>query len=632
VSGFVEGTRGAGSWRLRTSTWAAWALGAISLLAVVLVFAAPSAEAATPWAKRITGYLPARDGTMLKYSVLLPAKKGRFPTVMNYSGYDPGSIGGSAYRDGDTTMDPKLDARLLRHGYAIFGVNMAGTACSEGTFRLFAGRWGTDGYDAIEWAAKQPWSDGEIGMANWSYAGLSQLLTATTRPPHLRAIAPGMAVTDPWRDVGFPGGVTNYLFPVGWTGFIQSRWNAAEESAMHEGDSKCLKDLAANQAKFPAVSPAADLLRYPYPEDVPSASWRRSLELFKRTDRINVPVLSLMAWQDEATGPRAGYYQDTLNPDKTYVVGTNGPHDSYESTRWQRLLLRFFNRYLKGDSNGFAKEPHVQLWEDSRAPGMKDAMGGNLAKIRPGEVIKRNRWPVKLKPMRWSLRSHGRLTRQPAGKGEAPDSYSYPIPAPTVNDYTVSGNDQWKHDPPSENGSVAYTTAPLRKTLTFYGSGSLNLWVSSTAPDADIQATVTEVRPDGREQYVQRGWLRLSERAQDKKYSTPLRPFQERTRSAVAPLTNDKPVRARLEITRFSQIFRRSSSIRVWLDTPSRTGEMGFKDPTQPSTIRIYHNANHQSQLVLGLLQEGGIDTPQPACDSVLRQPCRDNPIPVPGR
>ncbi len=270
--------------------------------------------------------------------------------------------------------------------------------------------------------------------------------------------------------------------------------------------------------------------------------------------------------------------------------------------------------------------------EALEAAGLPHAMGGDLAKIKPGVVIKRNRWPVKLKPMRWSLRSHGRLTRQPAGKGEAPDSYSYPIPGPTVNDYTVSGNDQWKHDPPSKTGSVAYTTAPLRKTLTFYGSGSLNLWVSSTAPDADIQATVTEVRPGGREQYVQRGWLRLSERAQDKKYSTPLRPFQKRTRSAVAPLTNDKPVRAHLEITRFSQIFRRGSSIRVWLDTPSRTGEMGFKDPTQPSTIRIYHNANHQSQLVLGRLQRGDIDTPQPACDSALRQPCRDNPIPVPGR
>ena len=146
----------------------------VCVACVTALVGAPVAAGA-PWARRITGYLPARDGTLLHYSVLLPAAKGRFPVVMNYSGYDAGSIGGAAYRRGDTAMWPGLDTSLLRAGYAVFGVNMRGTGCSQGNFLLFDPHWGTDGYDAIEWAARQRWSDGRVGMANWSYAGLSQV-------------------------------------------------------------------------------------------------------------------------------------------------------------------------------------------------------------------------------------------------------------------------------------------------------------------------------------------------------------------------------------------------------------------------------------------------------------------------
>jgi len=594
-------------------------------LATMLFAMTGAAQAETPWAKRLTGYLPARDGLLLKYSVLLPSAKGKFPVIMNYSGYDPGSIGGSAYRDGDTTMSAALDARLLKAGYAIFGVNMAGTGCSEGKFDLWAKRWSTDGRDAVEWAARQRWSNGRIGMANWSYAGIGQIFTALARPPHLRAIAPGMPVLDPWRDVARPGGSVNVLFPLGWTIYIQDRWQAAKQSAISEADSDCLTNLAANEAAFPGVSPLKNLTTRPYPEDLP-----RDQRTWLQTKRIKVPVLSFQAWQDEATGPRAGYFQNALNPEKTYLIGTNGPHSIYESRSYGRIMLRFFDRYVKGEANGFDRGPRVRIWQETGTAGMTDALAGSLPAAKPRTVLTAKRLPVKLKPVRLYLRSGGRMASRPARNAEPSDDFQYPVPGPAVNDDLGVGNDQWKNTPVNHNGTVAFTGSRLGKALTFFGPASFDLWVSSTAPDADLQATVTEVRPDGQEVYVQRGWLRLSQRDTDPRRSTIYAPFARLRRSG-QPITSPQAVYARLEIQQFSHIFRKGSRIRVWLDSPSTTGEWGFKIPTDPSTLSIHHGPNRKSKLVLGLVKRGGISTALPQCDSVMREPCRQDPIPIPG-
>lgn len=589
------------------------------------------------WAKRITGYLPARDGTLLKYSVLLPAASGKFPTIINYSGYDAGSIGGSEYQAGDTTMSAELDSRLLGAGYAVMGVNMAGTGCSEGVFDLFAPRWGTDGYDAIEWAAQQDWSNGNIGMANWSYAGLSQVLTAITRPPHLRAIAPGMSVTDPWRDVGYPGGVTNIGFPATWWVYIQQRWTAALQSAISEGDTKCIADIALNEVDSQANSPPLMLAQYHYPEgtkdDQPGGEPVADRLAWMHVNRINVPVLSMMAWQDEATGPRTGYYQDWLNPDTTYVLGTNGRHDSYESKFFHAYLLQFLNRYVKGLENGLESAPHVHLWYDTFDPGPSASDTDPYAEIQPREVIDVDRFPVPVTSTTFALRTGGRLSTEPANAGEAPDSYVYPVLGPSVNaeDDPASVNfNPWQTSTPSSFGSVSYTTPPLSDAMIFYGPGSANLWVSATSVDADLQVTLTEVRPDGQEEYVQRGWLRLSDRRQDTTWSTPLRPFQVFTSKAAQFLSPGVPVQGRLEINRFSHIFRKGSSIRIWVDAPSETGEWIFVPSPVPATVSIYHNDTYPSQLVLGLLQQGGIVSALPHCGSNIYQPCRANPVAVP--
>ncbi|MGZ4232062.1 MAG: CocE/NonD family hydrolase [Solirubrobacteraceae bacterium] len=167
--------------------------------------------------------------------------------------------------------------------------------------------------------------------------------------------------------------------------------------------------------------------------------------------------------------------------------------------------------------------------------------------------------------------SSGQLSLAPP-QGAAPsDSYAYPGPALGTEDGIVFGqhNLLWKgQEPPG--ASLAYTTPPLSSDTEFFGSGSANLWLSSTAPDTDLQITLAEVRPDGQEVYVARGWLRASHRALDQRRSTALAPYQTDQQADAHPLVPGSPTYMRVQLWPFDYVFRKGSSIRVRIDAPHR--------------------------------------------------------------
>lgn len=572
------------------------------------------------WAKRLEGYLPTRDGTELRYSVLLPAGKGPFPVIINYSGYDPGAIGGLAYLHNDTTFSTSLDQTLLDHGYALVGLQARGTGCSQGTFDFLGPSYGRDGADAVEWVARQKWSDGDVGMANWSWAGMSQVATASNRPPHLKAIAPGMAMTDPRSDSWEIGGVPSQGFVTGWWQFLHSRWLAIRRSAVAEHDQRCVAQVDRNYAagETPAINLPSQLIRHPLRD-----AWIQERTILNLADRIQVPVLSMEAFQDGITTARAGYYREKLDPSKVWLVQTNGSHDLYESLRYRTVLVAFLDHFVKGMNNGFQRQPHVQVWMESTTTGILPHQRDQNAV--PGWVIHRDSLPVKLDALTLTLRSGNRLDMD--GKsGGAPDSYQYPVPGPAVNlnPYKpVWGplSPQWRQ------GSAAYTSAPLAKSIVIYGPVSANLWVATTQSDSDLQVTLTDLRPDGEEQYVQRGWLRLSDRALDERRSTLHLPILCDLPRCIAALTPGVPVLARVELTKVGQAFRAGDRIRIWIDTPSATGGNSFDHSSLPATNQIWHDAAHQSQVVFGVIPGVQVPSQRPACGTTLMQPCRQDPF-----
>jgi predicted acyl esterase len=570
------------------------------------------------WARRITGYLDAPDGTKLRYSVLLPAEEGRFPVIINYSGYDPGSIGGAAYLQDNTAMSPGLDRTLLEHGYAVMGVNARGTACSEGKFDFLGPDYGRDGAAAVEFAAAQPWSTGAVGMANWSWAGMSQLLTASHRPSHLKAIAPGMVLGDPRLDSWAPGGVPAPAFINEWRKFLHSRWAAAAESAQAEGDGKCLQQVTANLAYEDEWPITRFVAQHPFRDD-----WIQERQIRDRTHLIEVPILSMEAFQDDAVTSREGYYHETLDPKLLWLVQSNGPHNLYESLHFRRILIAFFDHFVKGEANGFDRRPRLNVWMDASSNGKgwhpyfeqgKPGWEFSLPSVAPDVV-----------PLAFALTEDGRLVEGGTPKGE-PDSYRYPVPGPAVDvgfegDAWSDQHEDWRA------GSLAYTSAPLGRDILTYGSASADIWLSARSSDVDLQVTLTEVRPDGQEVFIQRGWLRASNRAIDKTRSTPVRPVLVDTRATVRTLNPGEPVLARVEINKFAYVFHKGARLRLWIDTPSFWGGYGFDYYAVPTDVQVWHDADHPSQLVIGELPGIAIPVGMPPCGTLLKQPCRPDPL-----
>ncbi len=592
-------------------------------LPVARPFAFPEQGPAAPfWDRRLTGYIATADGHRLRYTVLLPRGPGRFPVALTVNGYDAGSIGGSAYLKHQTSMALDLDQRLLEAGYAVMGVNTAGTGCSNGPLEYTRPQLGQHGAEAVEFAAAQPWSDGNVGMVSASYGGSSQLAAAQFRPPHLRAIVPGVPLVD-YRDALMPGGVLQPGFITPFRVVFRAYWHqVVAGTAKEEGDAGCLAQIEKNLAAEENRSVMNLYLSHPLRDD-----YMNSFDLSRHADRIEVPVLSFESFQDQAITARGGHYHAKLDPSKLWRFQSNGRHDMYFATAFQATALRFLDRFVKGRDNGFERDtPRTTVW--------MEASGGGRTPLEQ-RAAPVPRWVVQKGPIQagdlavreFRLGAGGVLSAQ-AVPGAA-DGYDYPGAGVAVND--VAGNGFWGALPADwKKTSLAYTSAPLAADMLVYGSGSADLWVTADGGDADLQVTVTELRPDGQETYVQRGWLRLSNRRLDAARSTPLLPVHLEQPDQLEALLPGRPVLARVELHRMGHYFRQGSRLRIWIDTPAQTGGMVFDTYSLKQRIHVLHTAKYDSLVRFGVLEDVKGPAAYPACGTVLLQPCRADPLATP--
>jgi predicted acyl esterase len=180
----------------------------------------------------------------------------------------------------------------------------------------------------------------------------------------------------------------------------------------------------------------------------------------------------------------------------------------------------------------------------------------------------------------------------------------------------------WKV-PGTPAGALAYTTPKLAHAAELLGPASVDLWLKSTATDTNLQATITEVRPDGQEVYVARGWLRASQRKLDRRASTPTMPVETDLQSDFQPLVPSTPTFMRFAVLPFDYVFRAGSRIRLVIDTPSQTGGWNFEPLTNAGVNSILHDSNHPSKIVVGSVRGASARAGYPACDTLLNQPCR---------
>jgi uncharacterized protein len=568
------------------------------MFAALLVLVLPSGAAQASVVS--SGYLPLSDGTLLNYTLTLPSAHGRWPVVLQYDPYSAG-----------VTSDPTWNA----DGFAMLGVNMRGTGCSQGVFQpTRSDIWGEDGAQVVAWAAKQPWSTGSVGMISYSFGGTSQLATAEYAGPALKAITPENVFPDMYRSIIYPGGIYNAWIPA-WVG-ARNFFPGLGESAFEQStsDPKC----AASQVQ----QAGPDESQVPGTEANPYVDTFWSTQPATLLKRVRVPVLGCVTWQDTTAYSRAFDLFREMDPKTTWLVGGNGTHYDCPTSRAERV--RFFNRYLKGEHNGWESTPHVQLVHDV---GGTEGVRNNLDGAAGAWQTPFQSWAdmdAAIHPVSLYLHHGGLLDLSAPAAPETPDSYAYPTPtANTPEDW--AGTNHW-NNPTVPDGELVYTTAPLTHDAEFLGPGSANLWVSSTAVDTDVQITLSEVRPDGQEMYVENGWLRLSDRKLDLEQSTPLLPYHPFTLAAAEPLTPNQPVLARIELLPFDYVFRAGSAIRLSIDAPGGY----FQIVPTPAVNAIYNQPGMASTLVLGWLPGATAHASLPACGTLLNEPCRANKTPVP--
>ncbi len=601
-----------------------------------------------------------RDGTTLSANVRLPgpAANGPYPTVVEYSGYDPSN-------PANTSMATIFNSL----GFAYVGVNIRGTGCSGGSYEPFEPVQSLDGYDAIEAIAAQPWAQfHKVGLVGISYPGISQLYAARTQPPHLAAITPLSVLDDSYRATLWPGGILNTGFAVPWASArfqnARSYGEGWEQGMVDAGFTWCADNQLVRDQNPDPVALISDNHFY-------NKTYYEQIDPSRFASKINVPVYLGGAWQDEQTG---GHFPDFLHAfthsPAFYATISNGGHvESLANQTSFNRYVDFLNLYVAHrvpDNRKYLVGPtvassvtgiaHINYVRGNDYVGMTYAQAKHLyesqghirimfesgdAKGEPaGAPAARfqktfSSWPIPgRKVTRLYLGPRGGLSAHPVTVGAArakPRSFSADPSALPTTDFTPSpSNNIWGANPtydwrqiPRGKG-LGWITSPLKQNVVTIGSGSLDVWVKTPARDVDLEATITDVRPNGKEVYVQSGWLRASHRRLDKSRSTVVKPVH----TDLARDARDMPLgtyqKLRLEIFPFAQPFRKGDRIRITLDAPGNARpSWAFDTIDHGQRVTVATDKKHQSLLALTVVPGISVPKQAPPCGTLRSQPCR---------
>jgi len=623
-----------------------------------------------------SGYVTTRDGTTLSIYVTLPGPidKGPYPTVIDYSGYSPSKPGQPIPKYSflcdslptlcDAPNDPSAELAGL-FGYATVSVNLRGTGCSGGAYDYFEPLQLLDGYDVIETIAAQDWVYAHhVAMTGISYPGISQLFVGKTNPPSLVAITP-VSVIGNTATTLVPGGMLNDGFAIEWVSSVLDKaapyGQGWEMDRVKAGDTICQENQLLHDQRVDNVAQARDPRNYVEStiEPLNPTAW---------VDQIKVPVFLAGAWQDEQTGPFFTTLLDrfTSAPLTRFTV-YNGVHPDGFSPQvlieWKNFLDLYvaekipvtnkllrtlapvlfgqvFNSSLALPPDRFANQPSYEaaLAAFQAEPSLRAIFESGAGQADdPGAPIGTfekhyAHWPSEaVKTLRYYLHADGTLSAQMPASASAASSFDLD-PAAGERGILAPNGDVWDKLPaydwmqPQSGKAVIFETPAMTSDQLFLGTGSADLYVQSNVDDADLQVTISEVRPDGKEMYVQSGWLRASYRALAQS-ATELWPEHTWLYADTAPLPSGQWTLVRVPIAGFGHAFRAGSKLRLTIDTPGGTrAEWRFQLKTFPNgaTHSIGHSSIAPSSVALPLLAGETVPTPLPPCPSLRGQPCRD--------
>jgi predicted acyl esterase len=249
-------------------------------------------------------------------------------------------------------------------------------------------------------------------------------------------------------------------------------------------------------------------------------------------------------------------------------------------------------------------------------------------------------WPAPGTDARtWFLGSRGRLRGRRATR-RAADVFTANAAATPLTNFTgdtgAGENGLWTASPAYEwsqhpaGTAVSYETRDLARDTIVLGSGFVRVWLRSSRPKTDLQVTISEVRPDGKETFVQGGWLRGDLRKLDAKKSTPLSPVLSLRGRDRAPLPRRRFAKATIPLYYQGHAYREGSRIRVTIAAPNGDQPVWSFGETKPrgktAEVTILHSRRRPSKLTLPVLPDVNVpaDSELPPCPGLRGEPCRD--------
>jgi putative CocE/NonD family hydrolase len=609
---------------LSRRTWSAAV--ALAILAA-LMLAVPRPAQAAP-----NGYVTMSDGTSIAINVRMPdnfVEGKQYPTIFEMSGYDGGSATGRtisgdvADETGADFLPLQEDSRQLTQffyeHYITIHASVRGTGCSGGEFDLFSWRSALDGREVIEWIAQQPWSNGKVGLMGHSYGGITGFMITATQPPHLVASTLSGLIDDLYRGITYPGGVSNYGFPLIWTGGIRTFYDVGGGTApgiVRTQDPQCMENLASHRRTAlndPIVQGLSDL----------DGDWWRSKSLATYADGIKVPIQISGAYQDEQTGPRFPHLFELIHGVPKRMLMTNGDHGTQQDPFIMAERVKWMDHWMRGVNGGFGKlaadRSSVTTYLD-----MRNTENG----IAPSGRIDSKTFPLeKTEWTNYYLREDGGLSTQRPGESEGSDVYfsGSPRQAWSYQAGPTAGSEFTTPEGPDE---LTFRSEPVNKNTVIAGPITSNLFISSTSNDPEFFVQLIDEAPDGSRSYLQRGMLKGTHRAlnlgmSDWDGNVLYRPFHPHTNPT--PVTPGEINEYLIEVFPVGHVFRPGHRIVVKIHTPPVVDSFyAYLSRRVPGINTVLHDATHPSRIMLPLqpVKPGASFGPEPTCGELHEVRC----------
>jgi putative CocE/NonD family hydrolase len=463
--------------------------------------------------ERISNYIVVDDGTRLAADIFLPVRPDapsneRFPVIWTHTRYHRARVYDGKRVD---TLDyiPWLN-EFVKYGYVVATVDARGTGASFGVWDgPFTEREAKDAFYITEWLARQPWSDGRIGMFGASYMGITQFFAAGMKPPHLKAIFPQMASFDSYATC-YENGIPNRDLIAQWSHQVRQLDRTPGVPVDDDRDGEQLKAAHRNRRlnRYPDAIAAASPFRDSQDDGGSLVYTVRSPG--RQVNTINesgIPVYQLSGWYDIWVRDALRWHRNLTVPRKM-LIGP-WPHTGGEFDQLAEHL-RWFDYWLKGIENGVMDEAPIHYYVLGATHGSRWRSS--------------RQWPI---PNRRRVEFYFQSARKLATKldddstvlrsTEGQDKYIIDYRASSGTDTrwanVYGGPFGYKDSSRISRYGLSYTSQPLSSEIEVVGHPVVKIWTSCTAPDCDVFAYLEKVNADGHSEYVTEGRLRASHRA-----------------------------------------------------------------------------------------------------------------------